>query len=451
MSEHLTIRLNDDPTSPVPWAVWSTESQQVMASGELSDHTQLADLQEYAQQRPVYVLIAGHTVTTVQVELPPGSRSQVQTVVPYLLEEQLAEDIDQLHFAVLARQGNQAWVAVVRHELMQQWLADLAAANLPVKMMLPDYLALPWHAEQGVSAVEYQGEVLLRWHAHVGVTVEADLLPMALMGLQALSTAPAKDKSEAQSQDLAADLAADITDPIAANEDEAAAVSPSEPVAEVPAVDQTTLACYSNLTAPLPSPWHATMLPQEMVLGLLAEGMLNQRHTLLQGPYRRQAPWRRHWLLWRKVAIAAAVVLVLQLISTFYAVVSQERLAEQLIAQNNAVFRQVFPNKKRIPTRSYLRNQLKQEHARLVGGGTNVGVLPWLAQISEKMGVSSGINVQTLKYDGKRNELRIQATSPDFARFETLKKALADKYDVDVGQLNQESGVVSGVLVLRRR
>ena len=53
-----------------------------------------------AAGRRVCVLVPGTDVLLANPELPAKAGTKLQQIVPYALEEQLADDIDTLHFAV---------------------------------------------------------------------------------------------------------------------------------------------------------------------------------------------------------------------------------------------------------------------------------------------------------------------------------------------------------------
>ncbi len=66
-------------------------------------------LEQAAQRaagRHVCVLVPGTDVLLTEPELPAKAGAKLQQIVPYALEEQLAEDIDDLHFAIGKRSGD---------------------------------------------------------------------------------------------------------------------------------------------------------------------------------------------------------------------------------------------------------------------------------------------------------------------------------------------------------
>src|SRR5215470_8575143 len=74
----------------------------------------------------------------------------------YALEEQLADNIDELHFAIgrRAADSNRTPVAVVGHTLMNEWLAALRGAGLQPDCLYADSELLPANPGQAVVLLE---------------------------------------------------------------------------------------------------------------------------------------------------------------------------------------------------------------------------------------------------------------------------------------------------------
>ena len=84
-----------------------------------------------AQDRPVIALVPAVDILTTTVHMPVRSASKIRTALPFALEENLAQDVSDLHFAIGERQAdNRLSVAVVAHDRMTDWLEQLAAAGI---------------------------------------------------------------------------------------------------------------------------------------------------------------------------------------------------------------------------------------------------------------------------------------------------------------------------------
>ncbi len=156
MSECLIVRLSSQKTAPIRWAVWSLSQNSAVETGEFASWDDLSEIQQHAEQRPITLLLDTADVILSEVEIPPGAARQLEGLVPYLLEDDLAQDVDELHFSVLSKKGQQAYVCGVSRVWLSEILAEFASLGLEVKRVLPDVLALPI-PESGLSAVENQG------------------------------------------------------------------------------------------------------------------------------------------------------------------------------------------------------------------------------------------------------------------------------------------------------
>lgn len=94
---------------------------------------------------------------------------------------------------------------------------------------------------------------------------------------------------------------------------------------------------------------------------------------------------------------------------------------------------------------------MRDEESRLSGGGGDESMLVWLAQLPQALKKNGAIDVLSVKYDGARNEIRIQAKSKDFQTFETARADLAQQFEVEQGQLNRSGSEVFGSYVIRRK
>ena len=79
----------------------------------------------------VVALAPSAQILLTEPVLPPGSGVKLARAVPFALEEQLTEDVDQLTFAIgRRRSGGATPVAAVSRSVVQGWLSDLSAAGL---------------------------------------------------------------------------------------------------------------------------------------------------------------------------------------------------------------------------------------------------------------------------------------------------------------------------------
>src|SRR5580658_6582255 len=108
-----------------------------------------------ARSAKVVVLAPASQILLAEPELPPGGGAKLARAVPFALEEQLTEDVDQLSFAIGHRRSSGATsVAVVSRAVMQGWMADLSAAGFEPQAIYADIALIPENPGQTVLWLE---------------------------------------------------------------------------------------------------------------------------------------------------------------------------------------------------------------------------------------------------------------------------------------------------------
>jgi len=132
----------------VSWLIFSASEQEIIASGELTNTQQLGELTDKARQRTVKVFVPGCDVLLKRLNVPTKSQRAMRSAVPYMLEDELAQDVEQLFFAYADITDNSddynCFVAVIERAQMQLWQTWLADAGIKTKTMQPDVLAMPY-------------------------------------------------------------------------------------------------------------------------------------------------------------------------------------------------------------------------------------------------------------------------------------------------------------------
>jgi len=177
MSDWLLLRLPRADTELATWLV-------VDARGAPLSPPQSGPLALAAARvtgRRVCVLVGGADVLLAQPEVPVKAGAKLQQLVPYALEEHLAEDIEDLQFALGKRshESTRVPVAVVARALLDQWLATLRAAGIEPDVMYADSELLPENPGQAVALLEADA-VSVRPPGGTSVTLPADALAEAL-------------------------------------------------------------------------------------------------------------------------------------------------------------------------------------------------------------------------------------------------------------------------------
>jgi general secretion pathway protein L len=182
MADWLLLRL---PRTPDQAATWLVVDPRGVAQGPPQSGP-LSLAAPRAAGRRICVLVPGTDVLVAEPELPTKAGTKLQQLVPYALEEQLADDIDDLHFAIGKRPSDSTRtpVAVVTRALMDQWLTALKSNGLDPEVMYADSDLLPQNPGQSVALLE-EDVVVVRPPSGSPVTLPADALHEALEMAQA--------------------------------------------------------------------------------------------------------------------------------------------------------------------------------------------------------------------------------------------------------------------------
>ena len=325
--------------------------------------------------------------------MPGKLTRQNLKALPYLLEEEVASEVDSLHLVVLGSQGAQVSLLAVDRKRMSQWLGWLEEAGITLKTLVPDVLALP-PAETGWSAVQLDSQWLFRQQTHAGMLVDADWLPELLAGF--------------------------------------------DPPPQIHS--------YSTPPADVAGAWQAE--PAELPMRLLAIGALSARGNLLSGEYRKQPEWQRLWRPWRHVALAAGILLTLLLANRVLYLHEVKEEGSQLRAQSIQLYKQLFPAEKRVINP---KSQMKQHLAALNGLDQQQSFIAQLMKLVPVFTQASGIQLEQLRFDAKRGEFRLQASGAGYQDFDRFRQLADPLFTVKPGDMKSENGKVRGTLVLRSK
>ena len=139
MAEYLVIRLAENHDDPVDWIVVDGNGARLgpPQRGALDAAASAAD------DRSVIVLVPATNVLTTSTEIPMRPGARLLAALPFALEEQLADDVESLHFAAgTRRDSGRLPVAVVAHELLQEWLGRLDDAGIHATRIIPENYGL---------------------------------------------------------------------------------------------------------------------------------------------------------------------------------------------------------------------------------------------------------------------------------------------------------------------
>jgi len=192
MSDWLLVRLARDGSQPSGWLVASPSGQPL----ETAHARDAEGLAAAAVGRRIVLVVPATDVLHASASLPPGSDSRLAQLAAVSLEDQVAEDLEDLHFAVgKARAGAGAAtdVDVVSRKLLEAWMAQASEggyapqgihALAPLVPELPGQISLLADEEQLIVRREGQRPVVLPGadpELAVEMALGGDTLPEGLL------------------------------------------------------------------------------------------------------------------------------------------------------------------------------------------------------------------------------------------------------------------------------
>lgn len=170
------IQLFDDQLQECNWLRFNERTP--VGQARQGDLTEI--LTEAASSRLVLILPAA-SVVLHKVSIVAKSRSQIEAALPYALEDELASDIEQMHFAyhTLDKQSGNQLVAVVDRDLVQRLHALIIQYQFESVMLLPQMLMIPWQADSWTLFVQRE-QALLRKDLSDGYAMDVIAMPELL-------------------------------------------------------------------------------------------------------------------------------------------------------------------------------------------------------------------------------------------------------------------------------
>jgi general secretion pathway protein L len=366
MAEWLVLQLSRNIEDQCGWMYVDDRGQPLSAPRVGS----LANAGHDGGGRRVAVLVPSGDVLMTDVDLPVKGGVRAAQVAPYALEEQLAADIETLHFAVGARDEvtHRTSVAVVTRELMKQWTEALEAVNLHPEIICAEGALLPDNPGHTVMLLDRETVNVRR----------AGSTPVAL---------PASDVAAALEAALGPELA---------GENVIFYSTPQDWHRHASQLELIKARCAS---------FNAQLLNAGALPLLAPQLMSGQFVNLLGGVYASKRSASNDWRRWRLAASLAAALLVVHVSGLTYELVQQRHSEHQLDDAIGAVARRALPGD---PGTGAVRSRIEKQLASQAGPG-GAGMLPALSAIAQALGSVNGATVQSFNYHKDGIELRLKA------------------------------------------
>ncbi len=393
MRETLYIRLRQPfAEAPTPYAVVSSDG---LGGAPATVYVREAPLREVVAQaagRKLIVFVPGAEVRLTQVKVPARQPAKVLQAAPFVLEDQFAEDVETLHFALGPRQPDGSFpVAVASHAHMREWLEPFAERNALPDALIPETLALPW---------ENDGP----WT----VLPEPDHLTARTGAFSGFSCTP-------QDFELFLQLAENGT---------------AHPLRVLAALDAQV--DYTALQRPL------ELLPgfRDPLEAMVRHLRMPQAINLLQSGYSQRESLDRLWRPWRFAAILFAAAFFLGILVNSIEALRFKHAAAAQRQANELRFNQLFPGLR--VTAVALGTQVEQETQILSHGNGEGGPLPLLQQAADSLVATPGLTLNNAEY--REGALFLDLTGTDLQLLEKLRGWYAEHPCANLDVQSADSG-----------
>ncbi len=353
MPETLIIRLGDDARV----RDWITLDDQGQVSSDV--HSGEPDDTVCQQAQYVVALVPAEDVRLCEATVPGRKRQQILQAIPFALEEQLAEDVESLHFAIGALQDSGEYpVAVASRKQIDAWLATLASLELVPDEMISEIQALPLEAGSWSMLVDTD-RALVRSTPNAGFATDTSTVTTLFELYAGQEAAPQRVQVYG---DTVIDLG--VVD------------------VEMDAGDLSAL--------------------QLMAWGWNQKAGIN----LLQGKYSQKEDIKQALMPWRATAALLVAGLALALISVGVDTFRLSRQQEVLTTQIEQLYKKTFPKAKRVVNaRSQMEQKLKQLQRQ--SGTSQTDFLALLGETGDILNRTQGVEISNASFRDGRLDLEL--------------------------------------------
>ncbi|MBM4221637.1 MAG: hypothetical protein FJ170_06805 [Gammaproteobacteria bacterium] len=410
MSETLVVRLRSGNMELAEWVVVDDTGACTLApaAGPVAGAVPLAP-----GRRTVCLLPATRVLRT-RADVPIRNQNRLAQALPFALEDLLAEDIDDLHFASGTRHADgRIGVAVIRRTHMDGCLALLAEAGLIPQAIYADSDAVTDLAGTTTVLLE-DAQVVLRDPGGDAIAAETDGLE-ALLALWLAQSRPVDESG----------------------------VSPPR---NLQVYDATTEGWSNTLWEELQSQVQSLevrRLPDGAMARLAAGIAVTPGVNLLQGPYAKRSSFTSYWPRWR---LAAAVVGALGLTMLLSAGVETWRLKRESAALDvelGQAIAHTFPGANAGNVRALVDQRL-QTGSPEQGLAMGRQFLDTLRTVASAVSRTGSTRIESLNYRTGIMELTLRVPNAD--SLDSIRKLVTEggKLNAEIQSSNAEGEEIQG-------
>ena len=421
MSDFLVMRIRSDSTDNVEWVTVDAHGALIGEPG----HGELADAAEAVADNRVIVLAPAPSVLRTSALVPVRGAAKVLQALPFAMEEQLATDVDKLHFAAGKRDGDGLLrVAAVERAEIEAWLESLAEAGIQPSALYAESDAVSAIPNTTTLLIERDSVLLREADGAIAVTDPDGVEAVLELWLNAR-----------QSDD----------------EDEEVSTSPTnlliyqtEETREEASIEALIVGLEPRVTS-----LDVRVLSDGALARLAAQIVAEPGINLLQGAYAPASNLKGYLAAWRSAAILFACLTAALLGAKLLEIAALKQQAASLDSAIEQAIRYTFPEVREIrDARALLQSKLGGLRGQsAVGAPTEF--LDTLKAVAGAVSTGSSTKLETINYRSGVMELRVLA--PNVEALDTIQKQIVKNggLQAEIQSANPEGDGVRGRIQIK--
>ena len=137
MTDLVVLKLGETPSDPVAWGAFS--DGRMLEAGRAENAASLSSIvSRFAETTKVVAVLPGEQVALRDIPSPPKQAPKLRAAAGLLLEDELAEAVEDLHI-VLTTGNEGARAYAISKSLMEMWINAFSEAGVPVSSVSVDF------------------------------------------------------------------------------------------------------------------------------------------------------------------------------------------------------------------------------------------------------------------------------------------------------------------------
>jgi type II secretion system protein L len=350
---------------------------------ETHQSTSEGDIAQLAQAGVVdsnrVFIVPAESILLRKISYENSERSIYRKTIPYSLEDDIVDDIDEMHFSFGEAKNNKVLVAAIKRTGVDRILESFQQEKLEIQQLIPELLVIPYHGDGWTVLVDGK-RWLIRTSETSGFALEEET---ASLGLQ-----------------LALDEAEQLPEKLYL---------------------YTSEVQYEETCSHLPEILKGKVEWEDQdYWGVVAQNYpVSNALNMLQGDYARSLPWHKWRKQWQLTLIVLAVTLIFQFGSGLINQSLLETENTRLRSQIETAYKQVVPRGAIVDAETQLRRKVNA-----MKGSNSEGFVSLLDRASKVIAATKEVSIKSMNYSEQQSEIRITLLVPSFKDVDIIRSKL---------------------------